>query len=1053
MVFDPSRFVSKSTFDPKAFTAERPPDVTIPDDQSAVMGDALRDILLRQGIEVEQPSSAVVDFSWWRDKKPWEEDIGYMEELQRNLMPSITGLVFNLETQKAQQMLSLAYKLGVVSKGDIDKVRSEIESKVESTFPQGLAGLGGAVVPENIAESEIKKLKDVGAGMVGMVTDPLESLKQDPAGTALFYAGLALGGRGYVAKFRGAKSVKPISRVSEVIEMSNDQLRATALRSADAGFIEAMGGAEEAAAWIRRAPIDQVTYTLTAGEIGALPEVAFHQMKTFWKKNAPYTEVMSTKRGGSAHLESRLPAQWLTYDLFKDVKAGVGGGWRTTVNLLKEMDGAVPTEVKVADPVKFPKQVGPVEGNIKGFAETVMQKKIGWLGEQAEALNAIHRMVPGKKNALTATKVLGEIDTRAAYADPKVLAEGKIGKITQNLDIIKAAQTGRRFLDRQRAQSNVMRGMRDQKPFDKVHKYVPIELQRQIVWSEAWADLQAELGGKNTARKLFDSPDPPDFIKPDKAYVGHDIPRLAGKPEFAVELNINKLLEHYTVATARDIFNTSIIQNNKPYIKYFRERAGKGPFDETGKKNLEHTASALEDWTAEAFGGAKAPIDRALKLSANTRSMMQSFRKGLLRSVFPLNWSWNVLIQTTSSGLTVAKYGARNSTQGMVNWLSSAKTRRWALDQASAQIKSRGYGSITQQDIGSTSAIKLERGRLRGAVDAMNYLTEQIERNLTGFSIETGRLDGIKKGLRGDALKMHSSDAGFSTQTGYNLEALPGVLRNEVVKTMAPFQTFSFEVFNFMMETAGKTGTPPATAGARAKVVLRFLGGITAANFTVNAITGRKPWETATFVPFYGSLFRPVVEAIAGGDPGAAATRGLPAPLGMGVKAVKTGVVASALRGAAKGGKASVLLPGAGVGAMFYYAVADYMKTGKIAKLRKFGVQYLSGQVGIPGGIQASRIVEGIVAISEGGKKDSAGRMIFPITTTKDKMRALLAGEWSTTEGQAYWKKRKKTIFKYPAKVSEIPALEHLLESLPVVHEYIGPEKKPKKHKPDWRKR
>ena len=185
---------------------------------------------------------------------------------------------------------------------------------------------------------------------------------------------------------------------------------------------------------------------------------------------------------------------------------------------------------------------------------------------------------------------------------------------------------------------------------------------------------------------------------------------------------------------------------------------------------------------------------------------MRWYRSKLVRSVFPLNFGWNMFVQTSSINLTGTRYGWLNTGKSAFEWATMPKIRTDIAENAySAIVKSQKSGRISQQAInqGVQAARSIQKTRLESAVDAANFFTEWVERHLTGISVRAGFNDGAKRGLKGKALWEYASDAGAKTQSMYNMEDLPGVLRSNVAKTTAPFQTFTFEMFNTMREFAG----------------------------------------------------------------------------------------------------------------------------------------------------------------------------------------------------------------------------------------------------------
>jgi len=703
-----------------------------------------------------------------------------------------------------------------------------------------------------------------------------------------------------------------------------------------------------------------------------------------------------------------VPEDFATYTDFKDAKAGVGGGTKGATRFVQEIDGALPAEVKA----KLPGGAGPAERYILWRVRDIQKFRINWTKAMKARLATITKGL-SKEQTKTANQVIEHISRKEAYVDPaKLVTNPKISALTTDLNVIRFAQESRKLYESLLRHQNEARRLRGQKEIPHRDYYTAHSIHEATIWERA-------LGHNKTPEQII-GPGLPDYIKPNAPFNARAMAREIGLPETTREMNLNVLLERYIETAAKDVFCTSIVQNNKAFIQQLKSMG------------YEHAARGLENWTAEAFTGVKSAVDRVAGLSPTIHKGMNRFRVGLLRSVFPFNFRWNIFIQTSSGVLTTTRYGYRNSVRGMYDWFGSKKIRQEIRDNAySAIVKSQRSGRISQQDInrGIGAAQRLNRGKLEKASDAANFFTEWVERHLTGWSVATAKRHGASVGLKGKALWEYASDGGAKTQSMYNLEDLPGMLRSEVVKTVSPFQTFSFEVYNTLKEFAGKTGTPPATAAIRTKMVLRFLAGATAVNYIGNAAAGRKPWELSSFIPFYGTFIAPISAALRGADVSMTTTRGLPSPVGIAIKggqAVHKGLLKPGFAATKEFARTRD----------FHVALKEFMATGKWDKLRRFTIRYLSGFAGIPGGTQMNRIVDGLIAVSAGGMIDSADRMMFPITDTKDKIRSFLAGPWATKGGQDYWDKRGGELNLDIEFFEENPLLRDVTESIPVFGDF-----------------
>jgi len=711
-----------------------------------------------------------------------------------------------------------------------------------------------------------------------------------------------------------------------------------------------------------------------------------------------------------------VPEDFATYTRFKDAKAGVFGGTKDATRFVQEIDGALPVEAKA----KLPGGAGPTERYVMWRTRDITKFKLNWTTAMKSRLATISKDL-SKEQTKLANQVIEHISRKGAYVDPaKLVTNPKISAITTDLNVIRFAQEGRKLYESLLRHQNELRRSRGQGEIPHRDYYTAHSIHNTTIWERAL--------GHNKAPEQIIGPGLPDYIKPNAPFNPRAVAREIGLPETIREMNLKRLLERYIETAAKDIFNTSIVQNNKAFIQQLRSMG------------YEHAARGLENWTAEAFTGVKASVDRAAGLSPTIHRGMNRFRGGLIRSVFPLNFAWNTFVQTSSGVLTVTRYGVRNSIRGLYDWFGNKKIRQKIENNAySAIIKSQRSGRISRQDInrGIGSAERLNRGKLEKASDAANFFSEQVERHLTGWSVATAKRHGGAVGLKGKALWEYASDGGAKTQSMYNLEDLPGMLRSEIIKTTAPFQTFSFEMFNTLKEFAGKTGTPPATAAIRIKMVLRFLAGATAVNYIGQAAIGRKPWELSSFIPFYGTFLAPVSAALKGEGMSQVSTRGLPSPIGIGIKggqAVHKGLLKPGLTTIKELIKTR----------NFNVALGEFMATGKWDKLRRFTIRYLSGFAGIPGGTQMNRIVDGFIATSAGGMVGSTDRLMFPITDTKDKIRSFFAGPWSTKGGQDYWDKRGKELDLDIEFLERNPFLRDVAESIPIVSDFYKFQKEGK---------
>ena len=655
----------------------------------------------------------------------------------------------------------------------------------------------------------------------------------------------------------------------------------------------------------------------------------------------PITSVPSIRRSG-IFVERAVQ----DYTKYKDIPST----WTNTMDptrAIQGMDGALSLKDKVSLGGS-----GPIERNVLWRTRDLIKMRSRWLGEMETRGKEI---LKGTK-----TKELVEITKEVEFPGS-----------SSNPEIARKGQLIHRLYDEIIRNENDARIMRGQKPIPYRKGYSPHIIREATIWDRGFGVLNktADVFKKGTE----DKPMLPDFVRPNKPFNARELARRAGMGEFGREMRANKLLEGYINTAARDIFNTTIIENNKAMAQQLESMG------------FNKSAAFIQDWTAESFAGVTGRIDRAFMITAggkvapNLRKAARGFRKSLVLGAFPLNVGWNLAIQTGSAAFTVPKYGIRNTALGMFDWFTSKELRQGIRENAySYIIKTRGKGRMATQDInrGMAASARINKSALDKVTDVASLLSDVVENNLTGFSVAAARRHGRDAGLNGQALWEYASEGGSKTQSMYNLEDLPGLLRNEVVKTTTPFQTFKFEAYNNMKEWAGRAGVSPENTRVRTKQLVEFLGAVTASNMVTNSLANREPWGPDSFIPVvYDMLAAPVWAKFTGNRDSYVSKRGLPAPTGMMID--------------------------------FATGAHDVIAKGKWDRLRKASIRYLPGMMSAPGGTQMNRLVDAWIANAQGGVK--SGTQVFPISSTKEKVRSYVYGPWSTTEAQKYLKKNEKT--------------------------------------------
>lgn len=663
-------------------------------------------------------------------------------------------------------------------------------------------------------------------------------------------------------------------------------------------------------------------------------------------------------KGGKIMLSVResgvfVPERFAEWKKFKDLGAVAGGGTDIT-RAIQSMDGSLTIKEKV----NTPEQAGPLERNVLWPTRDMTLQKLAYVREKTALLKKILQGVKkDSKQDIAINDVTRELRSEDLNLPVKeLMARENIKAITTSQVDVEKAVALRKFYDDAIDEQNAARDMRNQENIKFRQNYTPEILRDATMW-ERLQNVGAD------PKKVTEGPTLPDYIQPNKPFNPREKAREFGiKYEDRVK-SATDLAESYIATSAKDIFNTSIIQNNKAFIQQL-ETMG-----------LNKSANVLADWTSEAYGGLQPKLDRAVSLPQGWQGGLRLFNRLRNMAVFPLNFAWNVFTQTSSLALTVGRFGVINTIKGLVSYARPSVRDRLSKEYYSFIVKAFKQGKMTRQDVKNLLGedIKIYKSPTDIIEDATNIVGDQLERLLTGASIEAGRLQGIKRGLKGEALKQFASDAGAKTQSMYNDEDKPGVLRNLTVKTLTPYQTFAFEVQNTLREWIGKTGLPPDTQMERIFIILRFL----AATIAFGAMAkkaGRTVWDwTRPALPFAEMWLSPIIAKIQGEyfDP----KRALPAPV------------------------QAVLKITAGI--------KDVLDRGDWRKLRRELIFWGPGLLNIPAGLSMSRIVDSIIAYSQGGIYDKSGKPLFRVDNELDLLWGMFAGVWATRGGQEYLKKHK----------------------------------------------
>ena len=474
------------------------------------------------------------------------------------------------------------------------------------------------------------------------------------------------------------------------------------------------------------------------------------------------------------------------------------------------------------------------------------------------------------------------VETLLLEDDIKAVFARKENKKLTDSDKFQAVQLAldmRRVFDELLVSLNKSRSKQGKDMIPKRDNYVPW-IRESSVWS-------GHVIGLDDIKIRTNDPLPPSFIK-NEYDNPRALPRDEGLNNVRRERDIWELTKMYLTSARKDIFNSLIISNTKPYIKKMRAAEGTMIKDFDGvmrEATFERSATALENWVYEAYGSKMPALSAAIRNNipggATAANFAMRVRRNLTRAVFPFNHKWSFIVQPSSIALTVKNYGIE--TLGAIPDLFLKENRDWVIKNAySAWIKRRG-GRFMHQDLhmGANTIQNAQRTYFESATDVGNLLINTIENWLTMLSVQAAKRTGTKKGLTGDALINFASDGGAKTQSMYNFEDAPAVLRNREIGAMFPFQTFAIEAFNQMREMigpimrgplkeskftgasgriSGQVGTYAMERMERSSQFIRFLGAVIVINMVSDKLTGRYPWQFTSALPF-STILQSLIES------------------------------------------------------------------------------------------------------------------------------------------------------------------------------------------------
>jgi len=629
-----------------------------------------------------------------------------------------------------------------------------------------------------------------------------------------------------------------------------------------------------------------------------------------------------------------VPEDFSTYDKYKDYEL-ILGGLVDTARMIQEIDGALSIKNKVSTEG----QAGPAERYILWRTRDMMIQKMDFAEQKGKELAKIFEDIkPDSKEDRAITKALETGSNK-----------GLSVKLSEKADALRSFYNA--LLDMQ----NHLRVMRGQDPIPFRGKYSPEILADIVIWAEFFNK------GKK-AEDIQKEASLPDYVILNKPRNPHEMARKGGIDRSRLIRSSWELANRYLKTATRDIYNTSIIQNNKAFISQL---------DALG---YSRAADALAKWNGEAFAGTRAALDKYANLPKGLTWLMRKTNAIRNLAVFPFRMAFVTGNQIKSLNNTIGRYGYIDTLNGFMQYMSP-ENRQQLRDIYSWRVKTAKAGKYTAQD--NNNLIDSMVDDKLSVADRWNnigsFMIEEMEKLLTGASVFAGYNVGKRRGLTGEALNQFASDAGGKTQSMYNDEDRPGILRSLIVKSVAPYQTFKFEMMNSIRELAGKTGTPPDDKREAVMIFLRFVSASILMRLLADFASKKDKREITNPVPLSQWTIDPIINEAIGRK--GFATETLPSGIGMAVELTK-GIVRA----------------------------AD-TKNPLDRNLRNTLIKYAPGLFSVGGGMQAANIIDTLVAYSQGGVYTKDGKLMFRVEK-EDVARGLYSGIWTTRGGEEYKEKR-----------------------------------------------
>lgn len=552
-------------------------------------------------------------------------------------------------------------------------------------------------------------------------------------------------------------------------------------------------------------------------------------------------------------------------------------------------------------------------------------------------------------------KIMEIIPNRVLRQDSKILAE----KYGFKENFVKAAQEYRILLDYVWRKNNTIRKAIGLEEIPYRESYVPL-MQEADKWYKAI--LESDGGFVEGAL--------PDWMLPSKIKNPHAMKRfdLIKEPE----QNFFKLLDSYTGNSAKDIYITPAIERLKTNLEVLKSR-GDAPntvrfWEDYIKHNMLPESYAISGYTMG---------DKAKKVAMKIR---EARYKGALTA----NALWQFTTQPLSTPpLIISKTGLKNTIVGGLKYFTDSSLRKEIANTRGLIIKTGRGNMASMGAVIDTLNHKIYRSKIDRVNDFLSVSSNAIEKHLQGWSTAAGLERGRQLGYKGGDLIEFANNIGEATSVMFNRSSRPLLMNSDLVRTLSPFQSFSFEMFNRAKQLGLNTRGMTLTGRQRLGQGISLLAGMYVANSLSEKLIGRKQYTAGSFIPFVGGFVDQQVGKLTGDS-----TYG-------------ERQVVSVLE------DVSDITDG----------MVEFVKYGDWQKLRKAAVFWGMGLGGLGGATQVNRIVDGLIANSKGEVSTASGKTSVELDSI-DSLLAPVIGPWNTPSAVA--KRRKEREKKKQKRLKEL---------------------------------